>query len=733
MFKVTNLNKYYYKNKPNENHVLKDITLEFPETGLVTIFGESGCGKTTLLNVLGLLDKFDSGVITIDGIEYKSYKPNLFDEIRNKKIGYIFQNYNLLPTSNVYDNVALPLTMLGITDKDEIERRVTYSLSKVGLEKFRRRNSQMLSGGQQQRVAIARAIAKNPDIIIADEPTGNLDSNNTFEVMNIIKKISKDRLVILVSHEKNLVDYYSDRIIEIKDGAIVSDRLNKGESLNHKDTRNIYLKDYELSSSKDNNLNLSFYKDENSDELNVDFIYRNGEIYIKSKENKKIHIVDELSEVKLIDASEEEFNQNMKDLDSDFNLDELGDASSFSTKTGGYVSFFGSIKKGFSKTHNFIKRSKLTIIAFIITTVIFVFNLASITSTLSFSKKEFLTTSENTVIVNISNAEAKDGKSIDSIKEMFKNDSNIISIRDASFGILFEYIDVRNFYAKGQDVMVPMYFVPNEKYNYTITTGSDISGEYDMLISSWAAEMVLKSSQAKSNGITSANELIGLKMSLYVMGEYLDFTVKGVTTEDSYATIISKTVFDKMNGNLYSYSSNDNKIYIETTNKEDTINKLESSFKRVFDAVEDGRKEYLLNTLSNNLMRVITLVVMAIALMIYILLIVRASMFRKIKEIGVLRTIGARRRDVINIFMGEMIALTTKTSLVAYVITTLFILFFKSQVDLSDLGISLLKVNPLSILIGIVLIYLVNIISAVLPVLFLTRKTPIEITKKYDI
>ncbi|MCR5741062.1 MAG: ABC transporter ATP-binding protein/permease [Gammaproteobacteria bacterium] len=733
MFKVTNLNKYYYKNKPNENHVLKDITLEFPETGLVTIFGESGCGKTTLLNVLGLLDKFDSGVITIDGIEYKSYKPNLFDEIRNKKIGYIFQNYNLLPTSNVYDNVALPLTMLGITDKDEIERRVTYSLSKVGLEKFRRRNSQMLSGGQQQRVAIARAIAKNPDIIIADEPTGNLDSNNTFEVMNIIKKISKDRLVILVSHEKNLVDYYSDRIIEIKDGAIVSDRLNKGESLNHKDTRNIYLKDYELSSSKDNNLNLSFYKDENSDELNVDFIYRNGEIYIKSKENKKIHIVDELSEVKLLDASAEEFNQNMKDLDSDFNLDELGDASSFSTKTGGYVSFFGSIKKGFSKTHNFIKRSKLTIIAFIITTVIFVFNLASITSTLSFSKKEFLTTSENTVIVNISNAEAKDGKSIDSIKEMFKNDSNIISIRDASFGILFEYIDVRNFYAKGQDVMVPMYFVPNEKYNYTITTGSDISGEYDMLISSWAAEMVLKSSQAKSNGITSANELIGLKMSLYVMGEYLDFTVKGVTTEDSYATIISKTVFDKMNGNLYSYSSNDNKIYIETTNKEDTINKLESSFKRVFDAVEDGRKEYLLNTLSNNLMRVITLVVMAIALMIYILLIVRASMFRKIKEIGVLRTIGARRRDVINIFMGEMIALTTKTSLVAYVITTLFILFFKSQVDLSDLGISLLKVNPLSILIGIVLIYLVNIISAVLPVLFLTRKTPIEITKKYDI
>ena len=164
-------------------------------------------------------------------------------------IGFIFQNYNLIDSMNVTENIEIVLDMIGITDKEEKKKRINDCLSAVGLYKHRKRSVLALSGGERQRVAIARALAKNPKVILADEPTGNLDSNNTFEVMNIIKRISQERLVILVSHEKDLVDFYADQIIEIKDGMMVSDYKNSVSSeLKHKDTRNLPIRQYCLSS-----------------------------------------------------------------------------------------------------------------------------------------------------------------------------------------------------------------------------------------------------------------------------------------------------------------------------------------------------------------------------------------------------------------------------------------------------------------------------------------------------
>ena len=209
MLKIQNLDKHYSRGRQNAVHAINHVSLELQSRGMVAIFGKSGCGKTTLLNVLGGLDTADFGEVLLDG---KKVTPDTSD-IRNIDIGYIFQNYNLRKNATVYDNVASALYLCGVTDEDEIERRVMAALFDVDMDKYRNRLPDALSGGQQQRVAIARAIVKNPSVILADEPTGNLDEQNTLMVMDLLRSIANNRLVLLVTHEQRLVDLYCDRVI----------------------------------------------------------------------------------------------------------------------------------------------------------------------------------------------------------------------------------------------------------------------------------------------------------------------------------------------------------------------------------------------------------------------------------------------------------------------------------------------------------------------------------------
>ena len=189
MITLEKVNKYFNKGKKNQIHVINDTSLKLPDQGLVALLGESGCGKTTLLNVIGGLDKVKSGSIYINGQKITRRNTYKIDKIRNLNIGYIFQDYKLIDNLSVYDNVALALKQIGIKDKNEIQKRVNYCLETLGIYRFRARPASMLSGGERQRVGIARAIVKNPEVILADEPTGNLDSKNSLEIMKIIKSI----------------------------------------------------------------------------------------------------------------------------------------------------------------------------------------------------------------------------------------------------------------------------------------------------------------------------------------------------------------------------------------------------------------------------------------------------------------------------------------------------------------------------------------------------------------
>lgn len=221
MLQIQHIRKEYRTGKLVQK-ALDDVSLNLRDSEFVAILGPSGSGKTTLLNIIGGLDRYDSGDLIINGISTKKYKDRDWDSYRNHTIGFVFQSYNLIPHQTVLSNVELALTISGIS-RSERRKRAIDALEKVGLgEQIHKRPSQM-SGGQMQRVAIARALVNNPDILLADEPTGALDSDTSVQVMELLKEVSKDRLVVMVTHNPELAYEYATRIVEVKDGKILSD------------------------------------------------------------------------------------------------------------------------------------------------------------------------------------------------------------------------------------------------------------------------------------------------------------------------------------------------------------------------------------------------------------------------------------------------------------------------------------------------------------------------------
>ncbi|MBR2708635.1 MAG: ABC transporter ATP-binding protein/permease [Clostridia bacterium] len=219
---------------------LKGVDLKFRESEFVSILGQSGCGKTTLLNIIGGLDRYTSGDLIINGKSTKKFKDRDWDAYRNYKVGFVFQNYNLIGHQTILSNVELALTIGGVSKKER-KRRAIKALEEVGLKEQIHKKPNQLSGGQMQRVAIARALVNNPDIILADEPTGALDTKTSVQVMEILKRISKDKLIVMVTHNPELAEKYSSRIIRILDGVITEDSnpIKKNEKIKNKETNKI--------------------------------------------------------------------------------------------------------------------------------------------------------------------------------------------------------------------------------------------------------------------------------------------------------------------------------------------------------------------------------------------------------------------------------------------------------------------------------------------------------------
>ena len=349
MIKVTSLNKWYNKGRSNEIHVINDVNFEFPEKGFITILGKSGSGKTTLLNVISGLDKADSGTISYRNGKkvFEKYEMGKMDTFRIKNIGYIFQNYLIQPEETVFANVDNSLKLCGIQDAKERKIRSNAALKAVGMSKYRRKLCSALSGGQKQRVGIARAIAKLPKIIIADEPTGNLDSENSIEIMRILRDISKNYLVVMVTHNERLAWAFGDRIIRYKDGQIVDDIENTDENRRAielgrpkaEDTV-LYLSDYQKATSKASNVGLEVYsKDPENLAANIQIVERDGKKYLFVDDEDMI--INDKS-MKIIEKRPEVDLAQEKDLKTS-----TFDSSEFTMLVRKPIPFFSLLKQNF--------------------------------------------------------------------------------------------------------------------------------------------------------------------------------------------------------------------------------------------------------------------------------------------------------------------------------------------------------------------------------------------------
>ena len=221
MLQLQRISKVYYTGN-QEFHALKDISIRFRENEFVSILGQSGSGKTTLLNIIGGLDQYTSGDLLIQGKSTKQFKDRDWDSYRNHTIGFVFQSYNLIGHQTALSNVEIAMTLSGVS-KSERKRRAIEALEHVGLKDHLYKKPSQMSGGQMQRIAIARALVNNPKVVLADEPTGALDSETSVQIMELLKDIAKERLVIMVTHNPELAKTYSTRIVQVLDGNILSD------------------------------------------------------------------------------------------------------------------------------------------------------------------------------------------------------------------------------------------------------------------------------------------------------------------------------------------------------------------------------------------------------------------------------------------------------------------------------------------------------------------------------
>lgn len=789
MIKLVKVNKYFNRFKKNENHVINNTSFELGNSGLVSLLGESGSGKTTLLNAIGGLDNISSGSIYIDGKKLSRFS-YFKDKIRTLKIGYIFQNYNLIDNMSVFDNIALSLRMIGIKDKEEIKKRVNYVLEKIDMYRYRKRPASALSGGQRQRVGIARAIVKNPDVIIADEPTGNLDSKNTIEVMNIIKTISQEKLVILVTHEKPLAMFYSDKIIELVDGKVeaIYDN-NHNDELDYRIDNKIYLKDIKKCEKISGDMFNGKIYNESLDNINFTIVVKNGNIYIES--DKKVEVVDSNSNIEIV-------NEHYKKITKDDYIKNKFDLSILSNdKKLKYSSIYNPISmiaKGISIVLDYKFIKKMLLGGFVISAMFILFSISNIAGVMHIDDSDFLKVNKKYYSLNIPKGNIE---KINNVKNLLGDGSIIPSI---SGNYQIETNTIYQFQDRGVDISAPVAFTD-------VIDKSDLiygmmPGDNEVLVDKRVIENNIdKFNSPKSIGILSYKDLVGKylvngKLKLRVSGivncgvksfyinkkdfsylinseEYANFTSNYRNIKDNNFTLKEGRlpgdyealvhISEKENYKLNSYLNNkinnnklkvvgyytspytNDSIYISdntVTNllyfnwskfyvygKEDSINNLINNGYEVQSTYEQDRLKFISNrqkSVNNNLL--IAGVFLLISF-VEIFLMIRSSFMSRIKEVGILRAIGIKKIDIYKMFMGEILVITTVASVPGLIIMNSFL----KQISSVSLISKQFIINKEIFIISVIVVYVLNLVVGLLPLFNVMRNTPHKILSRNDV
>lgn len=796
MIKLVNVYKYFNKGKKSEVRAIDNTSIDLPEKGIVTLLGPSGCGKTTLLNSIGGLSKIDKGSIYVDNEKITKVSVNKIDKIRSLKIGYIFQNFNLLDDETVFDNVSLVLKINGLKDKEEIKRRVNFCLENLGIYRYRNRYAGMLSGGERQRVAIARAIVKDPEVIIADEPTGNLDSKNTIEVMNIIKSLSRDRLVILVTHEKELAKFYSDRIIEINDGNIVKDYINQdNHELDYKLDNKVYLKDIKNHETiKGENVNIDYYVEDES-KLNLKIVVKNDNIYIESDKPKKIENISN-SNIELVDAHYEKINKRVYEEFS-FDYSKVKN-DKFKSKYSSIYNIFSGTKRGLMKILNYSFIKKLLLVGFFMSSMFIMYSVSSIMSTFNIKEKDFVNYNKNYVLLTKNNMTKSEYGRISNM-----NNVNYVVPTDGMVTLNFKFGN----YLQTSGIMETIKGnLASSSLVDKIISGTKIKNNNEIIIDKLVIDEFLSMSDAKNAGYLSYDSFVGESVYLKDSQEYKIVGISDTSSPSIYASdselinIIENSINDdylmeettsykdykRVDASLTSgnypvndyevivnenykyeyplnkemdtkigntklkvvgyYKSsetsdflvsentiknklifNSDKFIISSKDKKSVINELKSEKYNVVDTYENSLSTYKKNVEDANKSKIMYSSVIVVISLIEIYLIVRSSFLSRVKEVGILRSIGIKRKDIYKMFMGEILSITLISSVPGLLFMS-YVLYTLSKIEVLNIVI-----NPLVFMVSLLIIVFFNLIFGLLPVYRIVKKTPHEILSRNDV
>ena len=754
MLKIKNISKSY-KTGDFVQNALKNINLEFRESEFVAILGPSGSGKTTLLNIIGGLDKYDEGDLIINNKSTKKYKNKDWDAYRNNCIGFIFQNYNLISHINILQNVEMGLTLSGVKSKKR-RKKALELLEKVGLKDHIHKKPNQLSGGQMQRVAIARALANDPKIILADEPTGALDSKTSVQIMELIKEIAKDKLVIMVTHNPELAKEYATRIIEFKDGNLISDSNPIKDSEKNNDILNIKKTKMKFKTA----LNLSFnnIKTKKSRTILTAFASSIGIIGIAlvlALSNGFQNKIDEFEKNTLsqmpININKEVSISNTSDNNNDIpiNTKKYSDEKNvYPLVINGNLVHENKITKDYI---NYIKNIDNNLIGGLVynrTTNLNILyknndKISIFPSELLFPLPENTSGKEDSIITD--NFEVIAGK-------MSKEYNELVLLVDANNNLNLETLKVLGYTEKEK---VSFNDILNKEFkvilnnDYYINTNGNYMKNNDL-------EKLYKN----DNNIT-------LKITGIIRGkednDFGELSGTGLIYKEKLMTTImtnnDNSDIVKKQKNI-DYSLINGEIFNENNSINDTLSLLGASsnpyaisiYPKDFDAKDkiikylenynkDKKEEdkilftdyaEMISSLSGGIMNGITIVLVAFSAVslivssIMIGIIIYISVLERTKEIGILKALGARKKDITRVFNAETFIIGCTSGIMGILITELLCIpiniIIKNLTKLDKVA----SLNPIHAIILILISIALTLIGGYIPAKIASKKEAVE-------
>ncbi len=755
MLEIKNITKKY-KTGDFTQTALDNVSIKFRKNEFVSILGKSGSGKTTLLNIISGLDHYDSGDLIINGKTTKKFKDKDWDSYRNNSIGFIFQSYNLIPHISVLKNVELGLTLSGVSKKVK-QKKSLEALKRVGLLNHINKKPNQLSGGEKQRVAIARALANDPDIILADEPTGALDTKTSIQIMELIKEISKDKLVIMVTHNPEIAQKYSTRIIELSDGKIQSDTA----PYNEQDTTNTYtfkktamsfltaisLSFENIKTKKGRTILTAFASSIGIIGISIILSLSNGfDKQIDSFEqdtlssfpiiiSKETAVIDKDSLTQLATINKQETKKVI------YSYDRQTESILHTNKIdNNYIEYVENIKKDNYDAITYIKTTNFNLLINNKINTSSTFNMQSLPLNLD-TLDNYINTNYELLSGKLPTKKEEILLYVDSKNRL---DTNLISAIGLEEKDEYNYNDFLNIEFK--IVNNDDYYL---KYNdiYTINNDIDSISKKDLLKIKIVGIVKAKEDNAMARmeevGYISSNGgiLYPSELQDYVIEQ--NKTSKIVTDQKKVNyNILTKQEFTtkEEKENFLGYLADDSipyaiYIYPKDFDSKDNILKYLDDYNQ--DLSDDDKIVYTdmaktIVDMSSGIMDAITYVLIAFSAVslvvsgIMIGIIIYISVLERTKEIGILRSLGARKKDITRVFNAETFIIGLSSGILGIVIAYLSLFpINKLLLNLTELE-NVAKMSPLHVVLMIAIAILVTSIGGFIPSKMASRKDPVE-------